>query len=98
MKKENAMRQDINRDERHQAADRLMAHLLQKGRPAPYKERLIGAFANPDEGRMPEALIPITGGTPLGFLQRLVFAVEDWIRRGAEPDRQKMPSGSKQTQ
>ena len=98
MKKENAMRQDINRDERQQAADRLMAHLLQKGRPAPYKERLIGAFADPDKGRMPEALIPIVGGTPLGVLQRLIFVVEGWIRRGTLPNQQKMPSGSKQTQ
>ena len=91
------MHQDINQEQRQQAADRLMNHLRQKGRPAPYKERLIGAFANPDKGRMPEALIPITGLTPPGFLQSLVFAVEGWIRRGPESDREKLPTGSKQT-
>lgn len=93
------MRQDIKPEERQQAADRLMTHLLQKGgRPAPYKERLIGGFANPATGRMPQAVLPIVDPTPLGFLQRLVFAVEGWIRRRAEPDRQKMPGGAKQTQ
>ena len=88
--------QDIGHDQRQQAADRLMKHLLQKGRPAPYKERLIGGFANPTTGHMPEALIPITGRTPLGILQSLVFAVEGWIRRGAESDQPKMPTGAKQ--
>ncbi len=57
--------QDIDYDQRQQAADRLMNHLLQKGRPAPYKERLIGGFANPATGRMPEALIPIPAAIPL---------------------------------
>jgi hypothetical protein len=91
------MQQDINHDQRQQAADRLMNHLRQKGRPAPYKERLIGGFANPAKGRMPEALIPITANGPVGILQRLAFALEGWIRRGAETDRQNIPSGSKQT-
>jgi hypothetical protein len=63
-----------------------MNHLRQKGRPAPYKERLIGGFADPATGRMPEALIPIAGNGPLGVLQRLAFAVEGWIRRGADKD------------
>ena len=91
------MVQDINRDERQQAADRLMKHLLQKGRPAPYKERLIGGFANPAPGRMPDAVIPITGRNPLGLLQRLVFALEGVIRRGADTDDRKIPTGSMQT-
>lgn len=81
------MHPDTNHDQRQQAADRLMTHLLQKGRPAPYKERLIGSFADPARGRMPEALIPITGNGPLGVLQRLVFAIEGWIRRRADDDR-----------
>ncbi len=94
--KADLMQRDIDHDQRQQAADRLMTHLLQKGRPAPYKERLIGAFANPAKGRMPEALIPSTGRTPLGVLQGLVFAVEGWIRRGAESDRQEFPTCAKQ--
>jgi hypothetical protein len=92
------MHPDINQDQRQQAANRLMIHLMQKGRPAPYKERLIDAFANPDKGRMPEVLIPITDGTRLGVLQRLVFAVEGWIRREAQRDQQHLPSASKQSQ
>ena len=94
--KADPMHQDINHNQRQQAADRLMNHLLQKGLPAPYKERLIGGFANPAKGRMPEALIPMTGNGPLGVLQRLVFAVEGWIRRGAESDRQEFPTCAKQ--
>ncbi len=78
--------QDSDHDQRQQAADRLMNHLRQKGRPAPYKERLIGGFANPATGRMPEALVPITSNGPLGLLQRLVFAVEGFIRRGTNAD------------
>ena len=91
------MQSDISHDQRQEAADRLMKHLLQKGRPAPYKERLINGFANPSAGRMPEALIPITGKRPLGILQRLVFAAESWIRDRSNPKQPKLPDGSRQT-
>jgi hypothetical protein len=91
------MQQEVDHDLRQEAADRLMKHLLQKGRPAPYKERLIDGFANPAAGCMPEAPVPVTGKGPLGVLQRLVFAVEGLIRRGAEPDQTKMPDGSRPT-
>ena len=90
--------QEINHEERQAAADRLMVHLLQKGgRPAPYKERLIGVLANPDKGRMPETLSPITNKGPLGILQQLVYAIESWIRGDARDDRQQLPSRSRQS-
>ena len=92
------MENDIDKKLRRQAADRLLKHLQQKGRPAPYKERLIGGLANPVPGCMPGAVSPIAGRGPLGMLQRLVFGVERLIRGRSDSDRQKVPGGSKQTQ
>jgi len=90
--------QEINHEQRQAAADRLMIHLLQKGdRPAPYKERLIGVLANPDKGRMPETLSPITNKSPLGIVQQLVFAIESWIRSDERNERQQLPSRSHQS-
>ena len=80
------MIQEIDRKERQQAAARLQIHLLQKGRPAAYKMRLIEGLANPDRVRAPGALPPLAGNGPLTLLQRLVFAVERAIRRDAEAE------------
>lgn len=81
------MTQDINDTQRQRAAERLMIHLQQKGRPASYKKRLIDGFANPDTGGMPQALTPIVGNGPLGALQRVVLKIEDWIRSRSDEDR-----------
>ena len=94
---DNFKQQEIDDEQRRRAADRLMIHLLQKGRHAPYKERLIDVLANPDRGRMPEALIPITDRGPLGIAQQLVFAIESWIRGDAKIERQQLLSGSHQS-
>lgn len=75
--------QDIDHRERQQAAARLQVHLLQKGRPAAYKVRLIDGFADPDRKDAPAALRPLAGNGPLAILQRLVLAVERAIRRNA---------------
>jgi hypothetical protein len=92
------MENGTEKELRQQAADRLMTHLLQKGgRPAPYKERLIGGLANPVPGCMPDAVTPIAGNGPLGVLQRFIFALEGLIRRQSDTSHQKMPDGSKQT-
>lgn len=88
------MAQAIDLEQRRQAADRLMVHLRQKGRPAPYKERLIGLLADPTAENMPATLVPAAGKTEIGVLGQLVLMVEAWIRRvsHAEPQRESVPA------
>lgn len=75
------MSETINSKQRQEAADRLMIHLLQKGRPAPYKEKLIGVFADPATGKMQAASTPVPGKGEFGLLGQLVLRLEAWIRR-----------------
>lgn len=75
------MSQAVERTHREMAANRLMIHLLQKGRPAPYKETLVGVLADPDTKKVPTTLAPAAGKSAIGPLGRIVLFLEARIRR-----------------